>query len=546
MRNKHIYFAIVFMMILQCIACKPFDELNTDPTKSSSMDPNMQLSYVQLSTYGMVEPITAIQSYASSFVQHFQGEYNTTYHGGIYRRVDQMSATIWSEYYNKPIKNLVDIIHHTQEDPALSNLNAVSRIYKVYLFSLLTDLFGDIPYSEAGKGYIDQNFTPRYDQQKDIYTDFFTELSAASVQLGNNPSAKAINGDVIYNGNLALWKRLANSLHLRYAMRLTKVNPQLAMQEVTKALDPARGGLITSTDQQALISYLPDIFDWDANEIRRNAQAQVYIGRESAPLPFICSSLWNMLRDSQDPRLFRIGRIYWGEKGNYTGLESFNRKDLTEEALNRSGISIFQPVNPGYYWWEKWPSGYWSNKVNAWVDKWTRPQLNQAFLKGNIPGVIMTYSEVQLLFAEAKLRWPTLATGSTVEEHYNKGVNAAMELLSGTYKTSIITADEKQNYWQTHPFPATYQQQLKCINEQLWILHLTNPTEAYANWRRSGYPILKNANEYGAITIDAQTIPRRLPYPLFEKSYNPLNYQQAIDRLGGTDNWIKGVWWDKN
>ena len=89
------------------------------------------------------------------------------------------------------------------------------------------------------------------------------------------------------------------------------------------------------------------------------------------------------------------------------------------------------------------------------------------------------------------------------------------------------------------------EERLKAINEQLWILHFNNTPEGYANWRRSGYPELLSSSNYGAVTIDSREIPRRLCYPLFESSYNPEGYAWAIERLGGTDNWNKSVWWDK-
>ena len=536
----------IMIVCISSISCKKFEELNTDPTKSSTLDPNMQLTYVQLSTYGMVEPTNSIQNYASSFVQHFQGEYNKTYHGGNYRIVDQMIAALWTEFYNKPIKNLVDVISKTSKDPEQAHLNAISRVYKVFLFSILTDTYGDIPYFDAGKGYLEQNLTPNYDTQEEIYKDFFKELTEA-VEILNNPSnSKAVSGDIIYKGDLNLWKKLANSLQLRFAMRLIKVNPQLANEKVAEALSTARGGLISNANEDAVLKYLPDIFDWDAEEIRRNAQAQLYIGREPAPLPLLASTFWNYLRDNHDPRLFKIARAYYGENGNFTGLNAFNRKDITQEILEKAGINKFQPVDPGYFWYERWPSGYWSNTLNVWVDKWTRPQLNAAFLKSDIPGIIMTYAETELLLAEAKVRWPNLSSKHTSKEHYINGVDAAMHLLSSKYKIEQITTLEKEEYWSKKPFPDDSNAQIKSINEQLWILHITNPSEAYSNWRRSGYPILKSAKEYGAITIDSQTIPRRLPYPLFEKSYNQINYQKAIDRLGGVDDWNKSVWWDKN
>jgi hypothetical protein len=133
---------------------------------------------------------------------------------------------------------------------------------------------------------------------------------------------------------------------------------------------------------------------------------------------------------------------------------------------------------------------------------------------------------------------------TTSEDLYWTGVNQAMSILSDKYRIPAVTPSEFEQYMTNNPYPADNGSKIKMINEQLWILHLTNPIEAYCNWRRSGFPILKPSNYYGVKTIDSQTIPRRLCYPLFEKTYNPDGYEQAIERMGGNDDWNQGVWWD--
>lgn len=523
------------------ISCTKFSELNTDPTKSSNMDPNMQLSYVELSTWGMADAAQGLEDYPSSFVQQFQGEYNITNWGGQYRKHDQDFSVIWDNFYAGAIKNIVDILEKTKDKAEYQNLRSICRIYKVYLFSILTDLYGDIPYSEAGRGFLDANFSPKYDAQKSIYTDFFKELSEAGAALGDNGSLP-VTGDLIYKGDLSRWKKLAAALHLRYGLRIIKADPTKAKAEIQKAIQ-SNYGLFTSSADEALIPYI-DQFSWTPTEIRRNGMSQVWIGREASPLCFLCATFWNYLKENNDPRLLVIGRAYFGD-GNFTGTDVLKRTDITDEVIANGGVDKFQPPKPGFFWYDNWPSGYYSPTLKVWVDKWIRPQLNNIFLKGSIPGVIMTYSEQQLLLSEVAARWPDLGLPANAQTYFNQGVSAAMRFLSERYGAQVISDDEIQTYLNNHVFPQDLQGRLKAINEQLWVLHLTNPPEAYANWRRSGYPVLQPSNKYGAITIDAQTIPRRLPYPLFEKSYNKKGYEAAINALGGSDDWTKSVWWDK-
>lgn len=537
---KNIY-KILFLSVVGILchtSCNDFDDLNTNPTKSPTTNPNNQLAYAQMMTGGDWLTMEPYNYYFSSFVQHLQGEWNITNWGGQYRRSNPIMSQTWNRIYGISIKNLVDIEERTKNDPTYTNVRAVARIMKVYYSMILTDMYGDIPYFEAGKGHYEDISSPSYNKQEAIYNDFFKEMSEVEAML--NANGGDITGDVIYSGNISKWKRFANSLRLRAAMRLTKVNPDKTKEEVIVLMGLASG--ILTSDDDALIAY-NDIFDWETTEMRRNAMSQIWRGRDPYPTQCLCSTLWNFLRSNNDPRLLKIGRSY-DETASASG-NPFGRIDLTDEIVNTRGLDQFQPPNPGFFWYDKWPSGYWSTSTLKWQDKSCRPQLNNAFLKGNAPGLLMTYAETQFLLSEAKARWGTQIPGSTTADvYYKNGVTAAMKLLS-KYGITAITDAEITTYLNAHPFPTNLNAQLKAINEQIWVLHLTNGTEAFANWRRSGYPELKSSYEYGAVTIESQTIPRRLNYPLTEASYNREAYNAALEAMGGVDSWNARVWWDK-
>ena len=536
--NRLKHFFIYAIIVLLGSACTDFEEMNTDPSKSPSIDPNVQLTMCQLQTWGNWRGSQSFTFYLSGFMQYQQGDWNSTSFGGQYRKSNNEFLQTWEELYGNQVKNLVDIIHRTEDDASKHNIRQVSRIFKVYIFSILTDLYGDIPYFEAGRGYIGNIVKPKYDAQEDIYTDFPKELQEAADALDSDMDR--ITGDLIYGGNIAKWQRLANSLSLRYAMRLTKVDPEKAKQEVIR-LTSNDYGFIQNQSEEAIINY-SDIYDWDAAEVRRNALSQMWRGREPYPTVYICRTLWDMLKSKNDPRLYVYGRCYDESSPN----NPFGRVDLTEEMISMGDLSKFQACKPGFYWWDEWPSGYWSNSTQKWQDKATRPQINNVFLKGNTPGIIMTYSETQFLLCEAKTRFGTeIVTGGIAGMHYKNAINGAFDML-GRYEVRI-SQEDRDKYISENPFPGSSmpEERLKAINEQLWILHFNNTPEGYANWRRSGYPELLSSSNYGAVTIDSREIPRRLCYPLFESSYNPEGYAWAIERLGGTDNWNKSVWWDK-
>jgi hypothetical protein len=157
----------------------------------------------------------------------------------------------------------------------------------------------------------------------------------------------------------------------------------------------------------------------------------------------------------------------------------------------------------------------------------------------------MTCAEVQFLLAEAKVRWSDLfSSKTTAEEYYTSGVTEAMNLLL-KWGVKPYSSNEISDYLVANPFPSGKEEQIRAVNEQLWILHFNNPPEAWANVRRSHYPELKSSRDYGVITEMSDIIPARLCYPNDESAYNGENQKAAFDRMGGSDNWNVRVWWDK-
>lgn len=175
-----------------------------------------------------------------------------------------------------------------------------------------------------------------------------------------------------------------------------------------------------------------------------------------------------------------------------------------------------------------------------------RPKLANNFLRTDNPGIIMTAAEVDFLLAEATLKGWTVGRG-TVDDLYWQGVRKAMDLLSERYGCKAISDDEFNTYKANNNIGHTDAQKEESINTQAWILHLTNPAECWANVRRSGYPKLKSPDDYGwgQYLTGGKEIPVRLCYPVLESSYNKANYDEALDRMGGKDDWHTHVWWDK-
>lgn len=535
------------------------ESVNTDDTKSPTINPNAQLTTALLQTYGDFGLMDTYRSYITGFTQYFAGGWNVSFYAGAVNPDNDQMRLIWDQYYSVGIKNLVDAIHNSKDMP---NTNAALRIHRVYLMSILTDTYGDIPCSEAGLGFIEGISNPKYDKQEDIYNWFFAELKDCVSQLGTG--SDRISGDVTsLNGDTDLWKKYANSLILRFAMRISDVNPALAQQEFESVL-ASKSGYISNSNENAYVKYLDAPFTlYDGSrdlDFRANALSAILYGQDPTSPTFVCSTLYNMLKDNNDPRLLKICRNYINTTRSETKPEGCF--DVTDDMIaweNAGGTGV-QANDPGAAWWDQWPTVPATSEiptlqqlVNNYPDKgydqsnyparMTRPFLALAFEQPNCPGILITSAEVEFLLAEAATKgW---AVQGDAESHYEAGIRAAMQLLNDCYDiVGKISETDINDYIAANPLGDNPKEQ---INKEAYILHLTNPAEAWANLRRSDYPVLQDRAKFGNFTytcVDGFKTPVRLKYPNLEAKYNSVNYKEAIERLGGTDDWHKRMWWD--
>lgn len=529
------------------------ENMNTDPSKAATIDPNAQLTTAQLQTYGDLSMMEIYRNYHYAFTQQLMGCWNTTNYGGRHTLDNNEMSRIWTSFYTQSLKNIIDAQYRTAEDAEKVNINSVLRIYRVYLMSIITDTYGDAPFSEAGLGFLEGKFNPKYDKQEDIYNAFFLELEDAVNKI--DPTKDKVTGDLIYAGDVTKWQQLANSLRLRFAMRISNVNPTKAQTEFENAL-AANGGVITDASSDALIKYMTIAFSFGQeaySDYRGNSLSQLLFGNDPANNPsYLCSTFFNQLYNSGDPRTFKISRCYYD--GLMSATSPDNRVDITQEMIEK-GIA-FSPCDPGAYSWEPWPTGYDSDicaelavnnpSVTATMAREVEPKLANNFLKSDNPGVVMTSAEVKFLMAEATVKKWNVGSVSA-EDLYKQGVRAAIDFLTDNYGcTATIDAEFDAFIQDKGAFGHTDNQKLEAINTQAWILHFTNPAECWANVRRSGYPKLKSPAEYGfgQYLTGGTEIPVRLCYPVLESSYNKKSYNEAIERMGGTDNWHSLLWWD--
>ncbi len=291
---KRVYnFCLIIAAIAILVSCdKGFDELNTSKTSATAIDPAFILNRA------IINSSNNTLIYEIGIVQQIITPFSGVLTGANYNQDNRNSTDDnWQRYYRDVIKNTKDIIEMTKEDPERSNLMNMARILQAYAFMVLTDTYGDIPYTNGGDGYYSQVFFPVYEYQEDIYPKIIAELTEATGSL--NASGKIETADVLYGGDIAKWKKFGNSLLLRAGMRLSKVNPTQAKTVVSNAFN---GGVILSNADNAFINHDNNYKNPISNTLNGTEGANYYLTK-----PFV-----DALKSTNDPRLVSIAVRYVG------------------------------------------------------------------------------------------------------------------------------------------------------------------------------------------------------------------------------------------
>jgi len=470
-----------------------FEELNVNPTKPSQVAASNKLTaIIKFISSERYDNWRAGMIYQSTMMQHI----STTagyWSGDKYTWNRGYASSLLDRYYGNAIKSIEDLQFQMEEENSPEEMKAIVRILRVFAYSRLTDLYGDIPYTEAGKAVIDGIFLPKYDAQSEIYPDLLKELEESAAALGTGTSEFG-SADVIYGGDQAKWKKLANSLMLRLGLRLIKVDPAASQAWATKAI---AGGVMTSNE---------DIFYLQHDADNKNGIGEVFTADSN---PRMSKTFIDFLQGGDDPRLPIL-------------------------AARRSDGSTVSEDLIGF------PNGLDSPMLLEQTgedntDAYAEP--NRNIITGETtPMIFQTYAEVEFMLAESNVRWGLAGDAAT---HYNNGVTAAMKHLSLYGENAVIADGDITDYLTANPYDAA--NAIEQINTQYWAATFLNEYETFSNWRRSGFPNLTPVNYPGNVTNG--TIPRRLTYSESEQSNNPDNYAAAV-AAQGPDVLTTRVWWD--
>jgi hypothetical protein len=545
MKILNIYCIAGALLLLASASCvKELTKANVNPTASTAnnYDPNLLLTEVQLNYCGS----QAGENWATEwgglggFIQQ-TASLDGFYPGDKYLNNVSGYGQYFDQQYTASVQPVVELYQLTKNQPQYYNLHQIARLMKALVFERITDLYGDVPYFQAGLGYYDRIYAPAFDTQQSIYTDLLKEVSQATDSL--SLSADYPTGDIFYfpsgSSQITEWKKFGNSLLLRMAMRLTKVDPATAQSYIAK-LTATAGLTMTSNADNAIVEH-----SGQSNETF-NRDAQTILGNDSSGLK-LCKTFIDTLKKNKDPRLHVIAYLF--ENGG-------NSDTTSADQVGMPGGCILGGTNP---------------KVNiAVVDSpyfqvsgiQGYSTLNSNVLNISAPTLVLTYAQTELLLADAAARWGSMTDAVT---HYNNGVVAAITQLSAYGSGATISVTDAGGYLADHPLntssPATA---LAQINYEYWISCFMDEYEAWCNWRRTdmkntqvhyvnpqgvvtnqigeGYPTLYPTHYPGNVTNS--TIPRRLNYPTDQQVQDAAAYRAALARMGGSDLLTNRMWWD--
>jgi hypothetical protein len=514
--NRIIFISTVFLFA----GCdKDFAELNTNPYAINSVDPAILFAGAQRSHLGN-------WSAEHTIVQQFVTPYNTGANTGFNfnEDIDGVSNPKWDSYTG-PIKSMVQALTLLEANTTRINLKSMIRIWKAQVFMGLVDAYGDVPYFEAGKAVSEGVFLPKYDDDAAIYEDLYKEIKESIAAL--NPSADYVSADLFYGANaqpsvktanaadqVAKWKKLGNSLLLRLGMRYSKANPTKAAAIVAEAF---AGGVMASNADNAYVKYDGTLFTIGDNAVLRNFSQFNY-----AAEPFV-----NHLKSTSDPR----GKFIVANFTNPGNVASQPNPDtvLANQFGVPIGVTDAQITASGSPYRGARAGGLNYSQINVWV-----------VASPAAPDFYVTYAQTSLLLAEAAKRGWITGGDAVAKTHYENGIKADMAVYALYPGASAISNADINGYLAQPTVAYDPTNALRLINTQYWIVNLRNGTEAFANFRRSGFPVLSpnlfNNKLNGGFA-------RRLSYPDVEASGNTANYTAAATAIGG-DKLTSRVFWD--
>lgn len=513
------------VLVFGLTSCKKYLDINKNPNSATTSTPELVLSQALTATGNVVNTYNSMGAQLGGFMANAGG------YGGFGSSVTyNLGNDDFQNCWNQAYDNLADyqwIINNTEGNEDYDYYNAAAKIMKAYEFQLLVDTYNDVPYTEAFKET--ENLTPTYDKAQDVYQNIYALLDEAIGLINAGASVGNIqefsDNDVMFGGDMDDWKRFANTIKLRIAIR-----GKSGGLTFSNTYDPV--GFLTSD-----VIVNPGYQKADGKQNPKwNTWGYTYTGstanRAWMPTDFIAA-------------------FYDGTKlEDYRGYAIFNGFGGSSFATNQLGYeSTSVPSAPS--------AGSW---IYTGSDK--KQENNIGILKGYSAGmVILSLAEAEFLQAEAILDGSFNVQGS-VAEHFYKGILGSYKyiyaLRDGSYDLNSWDPEldyeayldmNPDSYLVHYELASSNAERLEAIITQKYIaLNMVNSDQAWNDFRRTGYPKIVNGSTDGtktfaslqSVSTRADKLPSRVLYPTSELSYNNANLPKDISEFTSL------IFWDPN
>lgn len=481
---------MMFVAALFTVGCdNNSDDFNNNHDAAYEVTPEVLLTNAEKQLMDQMTTGSVNFSPFRFFDQYWaQAIYNTESRYSLVSR--KVNDNVWNELYRDVMGNLVSAKKYIDAETITNqaqhdNKLAIIEVLNVFTFQVLVDAYGDIPYSEALNTEIK---LPKYDNDSDIYPLLITRLDAAIAKL--DPSQPSFgtpekSAEMFYNGDVAHWIMFANSLKVKLGLNLVDVNPALAQTTIESGYN---GGVILTNADNATFEYASAAPNY--NPLYGDLVASNRTDFIPAK-PFV-----DALNGTNDPRR----AIYFTTAPNTTVYIG----------------GVYGGTNTNYP---------------------TLSQIGTVFKTPNLKGQLIEAMEVNFYLAEAAARG--FNVGNTAEYYYNQGITESFNSWGLT--NAELTAYLGQTDIAYATAPGTFQQK---IGMQMWYSFYNRPFEAWNAYRRLDYPQLV-APSNASVNADGE-VPKRLNYPVDERTVNTTSYQNAVQAIGGIDRLRIHVFWDVN
>ena len=529
MKNK-LYLIALAGVLMGTTACNDYMDINESPDRIavSNLTPNFVLPgaisnsyYVQarrLNLFGGIM-MNRVAGNSYSYGTPFVDEYSPNITSAFY-------ADVWDQLFRQ-ISNFQFIIDYSDPSGQYSQYKAIAKVMKAYYVQTLTDLWGDMPYSEAFKREL--NLTPKYDKGEDIYKASIADIENAIQLIDGKKGDVPASADIVFKGSMAKWKAFANTLKLRYLVRMSNVTGDMATYRDQK-LATLQGASFVDADVTVNPGYS------QSSDAQQNPWMNYYVYTSSGARP----QNWTLVVPSE-----HISIALNGNKENDTREVYQKFKNIIDGRRGRMFTlvggnveGVRQGATPGQ------PGAASGRTVSRTGDGLiigsqtiTAPATDTEGRKAELiqkgsskAGVLMTKAEAKFLLAEAALRYPSVV--SNAQGHFQDGIRASynylganVDVVTNPNTTPVTTRKAAEIYIDAVNlvpklgWTGSDQNKIEAIMTQKWIaLTGINPEQSYFDYTRTGYPVTPLP------TISLNPVkPNRLLYPNSEYQSNTNN-----------------------